>query len=473
MNNIICSHPLVIIGAGAAGIYLIQRLGNSIDLLVLESGSRTTFDGNDYRNAVYVKGSYENGQVGRARGFGGTTNLWGGQLLPFTPHDLTPEKGWPLNFSDLQGHYEEVSQRLLGEDSSYGSQVAARSRWPLPSIQHSDLVVHFSKWLANPRFRSSLAYPMPSRAGVKCESTLDSIEPLPCGSYLLHCLRPDGKSYTIKAEQVVLAAGTIETIRILQASRSRYGLPVAEALGSGFMDHVSADITSLRPRSRWKMQRWFNTRRCRGGNRYSVRISASRHSLETLGRLNASAMILVRQPRYLWQKVINSVVASFTSLAQGFVFKPFGELVLNCMVEQHAYMPGAKISLTTDGLPSINWEASKEEAEAALVLAQLVVDALWRDGWLSVSPVLPTADKVLSELRDVCHPMGGAAMNNDASRAVVTSDCELLHCPGIWLCSAAVFPSGSHSNPTMTILALADRLANVLMKKRSNYICAS
>ena len=33
-------------------------------------------------------------------GLGGNTNLWGGQLLPFTSDDINKENGWPFGIEE-------------------------------------------------------------------------------------------------------------------------------------------------------------------------------------------------------------------------------------------------------------------------------------------------------------------------------------------------------------------------------------
>ena len=65
-------------------------------------------------------------------------------------------------------------------------------------------------------------------------------------------------------------------------------------------------------------------------------------------------------------------------------------------------------------------------------------------------------------MTDNNHPMGGAVMHLDKNKRVVDSNLEIIGHKGLYLCSTAVFPSGSHSNPTMTLLALADRLSDRL-----------
>ncbi|RYG54373.1 MAG: hypothetical protein EOO01_01755 [Chitinophagaceae bacterium] len=52
-----------------------------------------------------------------------------------------------------------------------------------------------------------------------------------------------------------------------------------------------------------------------------------------------------------------------------------------------------------------------------------------------------------------------------STACVVNSDCQVWEHPNLFLASSSVFPTGSHSNPTLTILALAERLANHLLEK--------
>jgi choline dehydrogenase-like flavoprotein len=58
--------------------------------------------------------------------------------------------------------------------------------------------------------------------------------------------------------------------------------------------------------------------------------------------------------------------------------------------------------------------------------------------------------------------MGGARMSADAATGVVDGRLRPWGIPNLYVCSAAVFPTGSHSNPTLTLLALVARLADEL-----------
>jgi choline dehydrogenase-like flavoprotein len=47
---------------------------------------------------------------------------------------------------------------------------------------------------------------------------------------------------------------------------------------------------------------------------------------------------------------------------------------------------------------------------------------------------------------------------------VVDGDCTVYTLPNLLIASAAVFPTGSHANPTLSIVALALRIAARLRK---------
>ncbi len=62
------------------------------------------------------------------------------------------------------------------------------------------------------------------------------------------------------------------------------------------------------------------------------------------------------------------------------------------------------------------------------------------------------------------HHMGGARMHDDARQGVVDADCKVHGVEGLFVASSAVFPTGGFSNPTLTIVALAIRLADHLKR---------
>jgi choline dehydrogenase-like flavoprotein len=68
------------------------------------------------------------------------------------------------------------------------------------------------------------------------------------------------------------------------------------------------------------------------------------------------------------------------------------------------------------------------------------------------------------------HHLGTARMGTDPASSVVNADCRLHETANVYVMGAAVFPTSSQANPTLTIVALALRLAAHL---RENYATSS
>ncbi|WP_340318126.1 GMC family oxidoreductase [Rhizorhabdus argentea] len=60
------------------------------------------------------------------------------------------------------------------------------------------------------------------------------------------------------------------------------------------------------------------------------------------------------------------------------------------------------------------------------------------------------------------HHIGTARMAASPEKAVVDANCKVHHLANLHVAGAAVFPTSSHANPTLTLVALAIRLADRL-----------
>ena len=63
------------------------------------------------------------------------------------------------------------------------------------------------------------------------------------------------------------------------------------------------------------------------------------------------------------------------------------------------------------------------------------------------------------------HPSGGTAMGTSAKNGVCDKNLRVIGTDNLYLVSSSVFPHGGASNPTLTIVALALRLANHLLRR--------
>ena len=71
-------------------------------------------------------------------------------------------------------------------------------------------------------------------------------------------------------------------------------------------------------------------------------------------------------------------------------------------------------------------------------------------------------EQIAASARDGYHQLGGACMSADRREGVVDAQCRTHDLGNLWIAAGCVFPSSGQANPTLTIVALARRLAAAL-----------
>ncbi len=74
-------------------------------------------------------------------------------------------------------------------------------------------------------------------------------------------------------------------------------------------------------------------------------------------------------------------------------------------------------------------------------------------------------DRIYHQVDGQGHTLGTTRMGEDASTSVVDGDCRVHGYANLFVAGSSVFPSGGYANPTITIVALALRLADMLAGK--------
>ena len=116
----------------------------------------------------------------------------------------------------------------------------------------------------------------------------------------------------------------------------------------------------------------------------------------------------------------------------------------------------------------LDWKIGRGETDALMRLQALLDASLRRHGLGQ----LDTAREEFSErlYRDASHHLGTARMSANPRAGVVDEDCAVHGVRNLFVAGSAVFPTSGHANPTLTIVALAIRLAEHL--KREGLKCA-
>lgn len=494
----------IVVGAGLAGLCLADALATrGRNVLVLESGSETQQAGTHPLNTVELEGgSYMGAEHGRFRCLGGTSTRWGGALLPFLPQDLGPH---PCDWHGGWGIDPNAMARTLPAAEAL-FRVPPGPFEGAPDGGVSDLLPGFvprqPKWPAFRNRNTANLFAQRIRHDPRIEVWTDAtVTAINLGEGRVEGVTAksvSGHRLHARASTVVLAAGAIETTRLLLllnlAHEGRLFLPESP-LGRGFHDHLSAPIADLSEIDQPQISRMFGFRFVRGGMRNlrfelspALRAEAGLPAafLHVAFTRNAASgfeglrgLFQAAQRRKLPQLVdIRRIVADLPWFARAVwwrvakrrVFPPSEAGFELHLVTEQAPDPAHRITLadgTADafGLPlaRIVWQVTEADISRFRRIGALAVER-WNTGPLAKhAQLVPRCDAgVVAALEGgggIYHPAGTTRIGATAETGVVDAKLNVHGVPGLRALATSVFPTVGGSSPSLGLVQLALRMA--------------
>jgi choline dehydrogenase-like flavoprotein len=108
-------------------------------------------------------------------------------------------------------------------------------------------------------------------------------------------------------------------------------------------------------------------------------------------------------------------------------------------------------------LTALDWRTYRA---ASMIFGNTLAEAL--SGEFRADPVLAGGDDDAVEVRGRAHHIGTTRMSSSAADGVVDTDCRVHGIDNLYIAGSSVFPTGGWAYPTLTIVALALRLAEHL-----------
>ena len=298
----------------------------------------------------------------------------------------------------------------------------------------------------------------------------------------LACRTLQGNTFNVHAGRYVLALGGIENARVLLASRSQESDGVANGhgvVGRYFMEHPHyyGSIGVVHP-SATDLEFYK-----RGPSDLK---RADGTGVEILGALGLAADISRQEKLLNFSATFQGprtgrpgpVKAESDALpastAQALVTHGNGDTsatVLTVRSEQSPFRE-SRITLTDDldalGMPrvALDWRINPEDdlqtRRAMMILARELgaagIGRLWIPG---------DASRFVWRQDPGGHHMGATRMGTDPATSVVNADSRTHEVDNLYITGGSVFTTGGDSNPTLTIVALAHRLADTLKRGTS------
>jgi choline dehydrogenase-like flavoprotein len=518
-DKIELSASVCIVGAGIAGLIAATRLARDkqLRIIVVESGLQTLDPSVAALNEVDNAGAkYDGALLGRSRALGGTSLMWSGKLLPLAANDTLPRpyldlEGWPLDSADLEPHQQEI-EALMGIDSEPYEGDIAEDLEPQGFLPRDD-VDFYLRWPKRPtRKNHNLAYVF--------RKEIESLENLEIwlGATAAHfdfdldskritalsCINHAGKTLRVVANEYLMAAGTLETTRLLLlADRQSNGCISrdCDALGRYFNDHLGVNAAAMHPRDRALTNRILNDRIRPHSQRhlhFELRPEAQReHAVGSayfeIGAEfpDSSALIKAKEVvqglkrgQMFSYPDIEAILKDGPSLLRASQWKwlrkqyywpPNVGLHIFIRIEQLPQWHN-RISLSDQKdalqLPKLKLEWHRTDADERLFRVMVEkIDRYWK---AHLSPVcdLQWRPEVLNAevgmagmSMDLAHPAGTTRMGTSPFDSVVDPDLRVHRIPNLSVVSASVFPSAGSANPTLTVMHLAMRAADAVARQ--------
>ncbi|MBP7930861.1 MAG: GMC family oxidoreductase [Acidimicrobiia bacterium] len=483
-----------IVGAGPAGITLALELADrGVGVLLVESGGFETDSPTTDLNVGEVVGEpYFDLVASRLRLFGGTSGHWEGMCRPLDSLDFETrawidKSGWPLSRTDLDPFYVQAHEYCqLGEfDYSYETWAPRVDIAPL-GLPDTELVSEVYQFSPPTRFGEVYREQVTSNPGIDLLlwANLVDIVLSDDGAQVaeLSLRTTTGIDLTVEPKRVVLALGAIENARVMLASRGVAGDGVGNAnglVGKYFMEHphhVPAGFVLIE-RSDAEMGAIPRQVGAKASNGRDVRVVGCMRPTDAFqqdqGIGNAGLVLselnldggAFSDPAGLKGLYTDGLDAS---TVQAMLTSPTTTVWSVDIRSEQVPSASSTITLTSDldgvGVPRVamDWQRAEIDQKTVTVMLDAAARAF---GGAGVGRIwAPSPDMALppSPPGGGFHHMGTTRMAVSEREGVVDADCKVHGLSNCWVAGSSVFPTSGFANPTLTIVALAIRLAEHL-----------
>jgi len=494
-----------VIGSGAAGLTLADELGDSgLTAIVLSGGPEQVSPRAQALYRTELAGlSMSGAEQLRFRVFGGSTRRWAGQLLPLVEEDFAARpwiahSGWPLSPEELAPYYTRACRSLAVPAFPEGQ----RPRWPqdLPAIDalvgEDELEGYCSVFMARPDMAHARTRALAGASAIEVLLDAHATELLADGAGAIERVvvrGGGGERASVEARTYALCAGGLESARIMLSSQ--VGVE-HDLVGRYFHDHggISVPFASCDAR---RLGELLGMRRGGGLTRQPY-LRATPTLQRARGLPGANATIRFAQPpelvagkelfRALRDPSRRSQAPRNLRIAArrpGPLIRAAGRhFLLGRPAQEDSSTP--HLTLSTEQLPNprsrvylgderdelgmrrlvVDWRLTERDTSALAAWLEVLASRLEDAGLASVAvdaaPSLQDPMALSGTLVDAGHHMGTTRMALSGEEGVVDPDCRVFGAENLFVISSSVFPTGGTSNPTLTIVALAIRLADRL-----------
>jgi len=510
---------ICILGGGVAGIVLANELKEKFGkVVILESGTEQyDQETQDLYAPDKIPEIYPNPLYSRLRFLGGASNHWSNNTTPlsaidFEERDWVENSGWPINYKDIQPFYKSAAKYCQTGEDSYDT-----NKWlpelnfenPFSGSKYTEVGIakaaipatRFYAAHGNSIENSSnvTIYKNANVIGIDFDKTQKKVNTITFSSL-------KKENHTITADKFIMCMGGIENARMLKYFNVQNNNALGnqnDNVGRYFMDHPTLRAAHLYTNS-GKFANLTKTEEhrfilaffqlkesaLRSHGTTNLRLPLDQANQYSMSDGISSFHILKEKlsngelPDQVSQHLAN-LFTDFDMVLEAVSRKQFDKRLFDSandisgfqiplMLEQTPHrenriLLGNKVDQF--GIPKISVQWRLMEGDKTRLWKSLSLFA--KDvGLLSLGRlrVLKERQERLfnSQLGFGHHHMGTTRMSSSEQTGVVDHNMLVFGTENLYVAGCSTFPTGGHVPPTLTIVALAIRLAGHLSKEFGN-----
>ncbi|MGH6847417.1 MAG: GMC oxidoreductase [Methylocella sp.] len=442
--------------------------------------------------------------------------------LDFKKRNGVPNSGWPFGKEELHRYYERSHSLLkLGPfeyDAGKWSQKMAKDDLFLFPLDRQCLHNVISQINTQAKFGDIYRAKLSEASNIKVMlfSNATEIQTNDTATTVtgVRVRTLNGKSFIISARIVVVAAGGIENARLLLLSNQiqKVGLGNGRDLvGRYFMDHprISSDIVRINAQQRHRrlydatmvlsQAGYFS-----GEARISAHVAPTSECQRKLSIPNSRTYLVARytsgmSKAYLALRAISKQIKGRARF--GYPFGDMARAIVRAVPAVVGNAPQAiigtldvrlnpafvkrdfELETVIEPIPNydsrvtlspardrlglnkveVDWQLTEGDKLHFITLRKMLIEEMTRQGVLQFAkePADP-AEIWPKKIVGCWHHMGTTRMDSDPTKGVVDANCRVHGISNLFIAGSSVFPTVGSDMPTITIVALALRLAGEL-----------
>lgn len=506
-----------IVGAGPAGITLALELANKgVDVILMESGGRTYEAETQalYEGEVIGDGNTDIASS-RLRQFGGTSGHWTGLCAPLDPIDFearegVPHSGWPITRADLDPHYEVAQAYLQLGPFNYDFS-AWRDRIDAKPLPLDPEMVRDAVYQQSPPTRFAETYwdAIATSNQIRCFLHANLIDILlvddAVGHFEFSTL--EGRTARVRATHFIVACGGIENASILLNCNKQRAEGIGNEnglVGRYYMDHLNCEAGAILFADEDVNLALYDELFEVDGAALSIGLKLPADVMRRDALLNNTAFLVPefedatfnddfrnhgwvsfsnmvkafsqgKTPERFAENYCNAAedadaiaVGVYRHVMRGFI--PAGRTVAARLRQdaEQSPNPDSRIFLSDETdvfgwkLAGLDWQIAPSDLDSLRRTHEHIGAAVGAAGLgrLQIGiPDPPDFDIVYTGY----HHMGTTRMHDSPLSGVVDANCKVHSVKNLYMAGSSVFTTCGTANPTLTIVALAARLADHLL----------